>query len=369
MKRDSLDDQHPEHWDDYSSLQETKHFLIQRYLAGWFNILGSRHRRILYIDTHAGRGRYSTGHSGSPLVALQTLQQHKLVDQILKSCEVRFYFIEIDKFNYDHLRKELTKIHIPRNVFIETIHEDCFEVLRELLESLKSAKKAIAPAFVFIDPYNFSIPGDILRGLMGHEHVELFVNLMWRELDMQLQLAKTKAGIARNMDELFAGPEWKTRITAGTQLLHARQAADLLREKINARWCTPFFMRFGPEAIRYMLLHFTGNDLGRDLMKNTMWKASPSGGYFVRRSYDVDQGLLELQEEPDLSPVEDWVLSVLSKGPKRWKQLNSDFLGESWRDTHLNQTLRKLCREGRLQCQGKRAKSSNPLLSLTTNKD
>lgn len=181
---------------------------------------------------------------------------------------------------------------------------------------------------------------------------------------MQLCQRELKPGVARNMDALFSGTEWRTRINGETQIIRAHQAADLLREKINANWCTPFFMRFGPEAIRYVLLHFTQSDRGRDLMKDTMWKACPSGGFFVRKSFDVSQGLLPLEEKPDLSPVEEWVIDALSKGPKRWDNLTSDFLAQSWRDTHLNQTIRRLVREGILSHEGKLAKTANPLLSL-----
>jgi hypothetical protein len=208
------------------------------------------------------------------------------------------------------------------------------------------------------------MPGEVLQGLMKQPHVELFVNLMWRELDMQLQQWQEKPGIASNMDELFACPDWRIRVIGETQLIRAQQAADLIREKINATWCTPFFMRHGPEAIRYVLLHFTKSGKGRNLMKDTMWKACPQGGFFVRKTSDVSQGLLSLGIEPDLSPVEDWVIHSLSSGPKRWSLLSTAFLDQSWRDMHLNKTIKKLYSDGRLSCVGKLTKMANPILSL-----
>ena len=50
-------DKNPEHWEEYSNFQRTKHELIRLYLSGWFSILGSTHGRVVYFDTHAGRGQ------------------------------------------------------------------------------------------------------------------------------------------------------------------------------------------------------------------------------------------------------------------------------------------------------------------------
>ena len=42
----------------------------------------------------------------------------------------------------------------------------------------------MAPAFLFVDPYGFKIPAQLLGDLMKAGRVELFINVMWRELDM-----------------------------------------------------------------------------------------------------------------------------------------------------------------------------------------
>ena len=56
-------DESPEYWAGYSNLQHVKHELIRRYLGGWFPMLGTWAGRVLYLDTHAGRGTYLTGQS------------------------------------------------------------------------------------------------------------------------------------------------------------------------------------------------------------------------------------------------------------------------------------------------------------------
>ena len=56
----------PQHWEEYTNFQRTKHELIRLYLSGWFSILGSTHGRIVYFDTHAGRGKYEPGTPDRP---------------------------------------------------------------------------------------------------------------------------------------------------------------------------------------------------------------------------------------------------------------------------------------------------------------
>ncbi len=48
-----------------------------------------------------------------------------------------------------------------------------------------------ALALKVIDPYGFKVPGQLLAQLMDvGQQVELFVNVIWRELDMAIQQRK-----------------------------------------------------------------------------------------------------------------------------------------------------------------------------------
>ena len=138
---------------------------------------------------------------------------------------------------------------------------------------------------------------------------------------------------------------------------------ELLQEKVGAQWCSTFYMLRGKRAIRYLLLHFTNKDIGRNLMKDTMWKVAPEDGYFARKDSDISHGQL-LLSEPDLSPVEKWVRQELHHAPRRWHQLHKAFLPEIWREVHLNKTLKKLIKNGLIVATGKPVKASNPLLTL-----
>ena len=71
MARSASKESDRRYWREYTNLQSTKHALIKCYLNGWLPKLGSWAGRILYLDTHAGRGRHRSGEYGSPLVAVK----------------------------------------------------------------------------------------------------------------------------------------------------------------------------------------------------------------------------------------------------------------------------------------------------------
>src|SRR5688500_18887136 len=99
------------YWQQYTNFQYVKHDLIRNYLNGWLPKLAlGQHRanRIIYVDTHAGRGRHMSGHLGSPLIALKTAIEHASF-QKFTATELRFVFIEHDATNLRALRDELTE--------------------------------------------------------------------------------------------------------------------------------------------------------------------------------------------------------------------------------------------------------------------
>lgn len=181
-------DPSPEYWREYGSFQAIKHRLIKHYLDGWFPKLGTWAGRVLYVDTHAGRGRHSSGQAGSPLVALETLLRHPYRDKLLQRSEVRFLFVERDPSNLELLRDELKGIgDFPKGVHVNTSAGNAYEVLSAIVEDLRESGRNMAPAFIFVDPYGFRVPGALLSQLMSAGRVELFVNVIWRELDMAIR--------------------------------------------------------------------------------------------------------------------------------------------------------------------------------------
>ncbi len=361
---------HEEYWKQYSNLQHVKHAIIENYLSGWFPKLSLGPwgaSRVVYIDTHAGRGRHLQGQLGSPLVALTTFLNHGFRDRILESSEVLFYFIERDDKNVRALRKELKEVELPDKVFVHAETGDCFKIIDGIITSLDEKGTHLAPSFVFVDPFGFKLPGELLRRLMENPSTELFVNVIWRELDMEISQGRAKpdSGMASTLTTIFDGDGWKG-IDADDHNERAEQCASLFREITSAQWETSIWMK-DKNRIRYFLLHLTNHDAGRDLMKECIWKACPDGGYYASKSNNPSQQLL-IKPAPDLEPLRDWVLERLSDGSEYWQDFLEEIRPELWLKKHLNSVVRKLRRDGEItddDYTGMFAPMNNPRLWLS----
>ena len=367
-----------QYWDDYSNLQHVKHRLIHEYLNGWFPKLGSWAGRILYVDTHAGRGRHASGHEGSPLVALRTFLEHKHRERILRNCEVRFVFMEENPEHLSSLESELATLveqePLSRGVTVDPYGDDFHTVMQESLDALRAAGRRMAPAFVFVDPHGFSLSYRVLRDLMGFAAVELFVNVMWRELNMEIRNAREQEGAARLLDFMFDGPTWREKITAPGTEERCDETLSFIVSLVGAKWGTSVRMLGKNRVTRYVLLHLTNSDVGRDLMKTTMWKVCDpvDGTFLARKTDDPGQGVL-LKPDPDSGPLADWLRNKLRHRPMRYADLESALREELW----LNKHLAAVVREGRVtedrkdgwlqatDYKGRFSAKANPLLRLT----
>jgi len=294
-------DPNPAYWEQYGPFQHVKHDLIRCYLNGWYPKLGTWARRVLYVDTHAGRGRYDSGDPGSPVVALQTLLRHSYRDALLETSEFNFLFIERDPTNLAALEEELSRMRpLPPRVNVDTSEGDAFEKLSSILGDLRRERARMAPAFLFVDPYGFKIPADLLSDLMRAGRVELFINVMWRELDMLIQQRPERGTPhAQTLDEIFGSDAWRSEVVGAGMDERLDRAIPVLARAVGAKWWTSAVrMVTGGQATRYVLLHLTNSDDGRDLMKECAWSVSPGGEFFVRRSDNPDQQFLIKPEGP-----------------------------------------------------------------------
>jgi three-Cys-motif partner protein len=363
-------DPNPGYWEEYGPFQHVKHDLIRCYLNGWYPKL-SWTGRVLYVDTHAGRGKYETGDPGSPLVALRTFLEHSFRDNMLHSSEFNFLFIERDPTNLAALRQEISGLGtLPSRINVETSQDDAFAKLSGILDELRRDNARMAPAFLFVDPYGFKIPARLLAELMKAGRVELFINVMWRELDMLIQQRPAPGtGPSNTLDEIFGSDAWRNEIVSADVDERLYQATQLLARGIGAKWWTSAVqMVTGGQATRYVLLHLSNSSHGRDLMKECAWKSFPSGQFRVRKSGNPDQQVL-FEPEPDLKPLRAWVIAQLQTSPKRWQALHEAIRSELWLEKHVNQTVRSLKNDGLIESdpipQGRKfGAAANPRLRL-----
>ena len=342
------------YWEHYDGLQRAKHRIIKRYLGGWYPKMSfSGNTRLLYIDSHAGRGRHETGHEGSPLIALRTLLEHKSRDKLLQQTEFRFIFFEIYDRNAQALKDEIARLGtLPANVHCEVHAQDYAPILHEVCETLRSEGAHLAPAFVFVDPFGFSLSMELLNSLLMFPGVELLINFMYRYVDMAIMATDASTPRA-TLDQLFGCSDWRALKGIADSHERSRQTIRLFASQLRAKWVTHIEMQAFNTALKYVLFHASNHPEGRRLMKETLWAVIPypEGGTFTARERDMyDQ--VSLLDEPDLVPLRQWVFTTFAGQTVHYRDLREALLDTIYLDRHLHQVLRQARKLGLIQAGG-----------------
>lgn len=149
------------------------------------------------------------------------------------------------------------------------------------------------------------------------------------------------------MDELFASPRWRSLDRTRDFDGRADQALELLQRSLGARWATSFRMQGDNAQTRYLLVHLTNSDAGRDLMKDCLWKVCPHGGFYARKSESTLQAQF-ITPSPDLRPLSAWIDGQVARGPRRWTRLVESLKAEVWRKPQLASVVRERIEAGTL---------------------
>ena len=351
------------YWAEYDGLQFAKHQLLEKYLAGWFPILASWHGRVLYIDCHAGRGRHDTGDEGSPILALRLLLEHKLRARILSSTEVHFFLFEIDQKNYSELCSQIHAFgDLPKNIFVHPYQGDYESHLNATIQQLRANRLQLAPSFAFVDPYGFSVSMAFLNDLLSFPRCELLINFMYRYIDMAIH-QEVQAG---NMDALFGCSEWRTLVSIEDPSLRAQATISLFSRQLAAQHVTHMHMMGDNNALKYVLIHATNHERGRQLMKQAVWTVTPEGAFAAHEGHSPDQ-LVLIVPEPDLRPLQRSLKAAFDGQTIRLGRLYKWLLPQIYLPKHLHQALKALQSEGSVEFTGYEngfAFNKNPLVTF-----
>ena len=353
-----MGDTNERYWSEYTGLQEAKHQLLRKYLAGWFPILTSFHGRVIYVDCHAGRGIHETGQQGSPILALQGLLTHQLRTQILDSTEVYFIFFENDPTNYEHLCAEIKSLgELPSNIKVDIVREDYEKSLRERVDD-----KLVAPSFAFVDPFGFTLSMELLNDLLAFPRCELLINFMFRYVNMAIH----HPAQASNMDSLFGCQDWRELVNIENSHEREYETIALFSHQLKAEFVTHINMVGDNKVLKYVLLHASNHPRGRELMKESMWAVVPDGSFTAFERNTPNQ-LVFIEPEPSLEPLKDLLWENFTGQQVYMEEIYDWLLRELYIEKHVHQVLREYRNQKIVNFSdygGRFAFSSNPLVSF-----
>jgi three-Cys-motif partner protein len=351
------------YWADYDGLQHAKHQLLERYLGGWFPILSSWSGQVIYIDCHAGRGRHKTGHKGSPILALRTLLRHPHLSEMLSSTTVKFVFFEVNHSNYECLNEEVKSLgQLPVGIEIEAVCSDYQRELREIVGELRQKGQQLAPALAFVDPYGFTLSMDLLNELLVFPKCELFVNFMYRYVDMAMRNPPQ----ASNLDALFGCSDWRNVKEIDDYETRTNRVLSLFSGQLNAKFVTRMYMRASNGTLKYVLLHATNDRRGREVMKEAIWSVTPDGSFTASEHHNPNQ-LVLIQPDPNLEPLDNLLWEQFAGKKLNIEELYEWLLGTMYRKVHLHKVLRDCRDQGTVKFsgyEGRFAFNKNPIVYL-----
>ena len=182
-----------------------KHIVLRSYLDGWFPILGSWHGRLLFIDGFTGPGEYASGEAGSPLVALDCVRRHKTEGR-LSGVEVVCVFIESDGKRARYLEGVVhSQPPIPKaraHVLTGTFDNH----MTRILDQIEEQNKAMAPAFVMVDPFGIKgSPMALIKRVLQNPRSECLISFMYEPIRRFHSLPEFEP----HLNELFGTTRWQ----------------------------------------------------------------------------------------------------------------------------------------------------------------
>lgn len=292
---------------------QAKHIILRNYLRAWFPIMGRYNERILFLDGFSGPGEYDNGEEGSPIIALKEAmnflsycEKHQW-----KKPEIVFFFIEQDTDRAHHLKSKIEQLHLPKQIVYEVINSTFEEVGNDISNSLEEDNAKLAPAFLFIDPFGYNLPFELIQKLMSHPKCEVFINFMYEFINRFI----TRDGQEKVMTRLFGTEDWRElnldllEPVARKATIHSFYQKQL--EERAARYVRSFEMKGRRNPTKYFLFYGTNHKLGLEKMKDAMWSVDQGGGFTFSDATNPNQCVL-FGNEPDYSYLKNLLISKFS---------------------------------------------------------
>ncbi len=253
--------------------------------------------------------------------------------------------MEKDPANLAALRESIGKEQTHPKIRVHLEECDFSKRFKEELDAIETRGKGIAPSFVFIDPFGYWIPIDLVRRVLKFPSCEVMVNLMAQPVTRAVR-DHTKA---ENLNVLFGSEVWRQALGIESFSAQMEKLIELYVKSVGARWTTKLRLTGQTD---YTLLHFTNHPEGRTTMKKAVWaitnKYGKPGSDQLLIKDNPDQGTL-ITPEPDLAPLsQTFQNDFFGKTFTRAKAL--DWLVEQdYLETHLHKVLTEGRKDGWLE--------------------
>jgi three-Cys-motif partner protein len=350
-----LGDDDPEKW-HYTEHARVKHEIQRRYLGAWLAILGHTMSPLVLVDGFAGRGRYTGGEPGSPLLFWQRAVEAVEVE---RPKEVQIGCVELNQNNFTELTSVIAELSHPR-VSIEARKGYFAEQVCRKADELR-ARSWVPPVFWTADPFGFrGVPLAVIRNLMETDRWEVMITFMVR--DMRRFLAQDN--FQAPLDEFFGGGAWRSCLELSPGEDREQKLlltySQVVRESV-ARFATPFRV-FEDDRTQtlYYLVHLTNSPLGMRKMKEAMVKQSEDMTFWPvtrRNPHQIELDVKEAEPYPSLQAhleetYTDRTLSFVDL-------MNEDYPESLWVEGNYRKAILALEKLGRVKIDRDRTTPSN----------
>lgn len=320
---------------DIESHTIAKHLILEEYLKAWFPILTRWKDRIVYLDGFAGPGVYQGGEEGSPLIAIRTALDAKILNP---DSEITFLFIDNDQARTKVLSQVLAdRITLPNNMNYRVVTSNFADSLNQTLNSLEQDGHNLAPTFAFIDPFGYGgFPMELVTRLLNYRSCEVLITFMDGFVNRFLDTSHENA-----VNELFGTDGWQQARQISTTTQRIDFLLDFytnqLKTRVKTKFVRTFRMTDENNRIIYDLIFATKHPKGMEIMKKAMEKVMKGGTYrFSDRSSPGQSVMLDFIDKD--WQVKDGADRVFSKF--RGQRVSSDVI----RDFVLGETPHRLWR-------------------------
>ncbi len=280
-----------------------KHQLVRDYLARYIQVLMSNYLieklTLSIVDGFAGGGEYlaedgSQFHDGSPLIALQTVQEAEAALNVgrtkARKVDAKFYFIEKLASNFDYLNAllnaRLASDRLGKDVvLLKRAFQDAIGPVIADITSRAGGERAI----FLLDQYAYDqVPGPLLRTIFSQvKGAEVILTF---NVDSLITFLSDKEQCRAKLQQI--GLDWyinwrtleslKESSPAAWRSAIQRNLARGLVEESGARHHTIFYITpAGSTSWTYWLVHLSNSFKARDVMMELHWQQANHFSHYL----------------------------------------------------------------------------------------